>query len=224
MKSFNASFILVLFSLLITACSTTQHAYIRNFEMYFESNEDIKLTAESVRDSAADLIYVQIGKRAQITMALAFIENGEYKWVSQDGVMFITKNGRLVRTVGLDRNLLYSSNLANDPLNLPSSYKQTVKWDRVIDTEFGEYGVKLSSDTSIIINQSIIIQNSALITKKYSEKVKYNSAKDGKRKWQNSFWIHQSSGQLLKSSQKISLYGETVEIAYISRAARLMEK
>jgi hypothetical protein len=224
MNPLKVSLIVVISILFVTACSTTQQAYIRNVEMYFESNTAVNLSTEEIRQSAADLIYVKNGDRSQVTMALAFIENEQYKWVSRDGVMFITENGRLVRTLNLDKNLLYVSNLLLDPLALPSFYDKDLQWDRVIDTQHGEYGVNVSSSTSVFINQLVDIEDAQLMTKKYLETVHYNNQKHGKHTWINTFWLDQSSGQLLKSSQKMSPHSNAIEITYISRALRLLEK
>jgi len=225
MNPLKVSFLIVVISILfVTACSTTQQAYIRNVEMYFESDTAVNLSTEEIRQSAADLIYVKNGERSQVTMALAFIENEQYKWVSRDGVMFITENGRLVRTLNLDKNLLYVSHLSLDPLALPSFYDKDLQWDRVIDTQHGEYGVNVSSSTSVLINHLVDIQDAQLMTKKYLETVHYISQLHGKHTWINTFWFDQSSGQLLKSSQKMSPHSDAIEITYISRALRLLEK
>lgn len=224
MKLFKAPILIAILSILFTtACSTTQQAYVRNVQMYFEIKTPISLTADKIKDSPADLVLVKNGERASVTMALAFIENDQYKWVSRDGVMFITQNGRLVRSVGLDHNLLYVSELSNDPLASPALYKENAKWDRVIDTEYGDYGAHLSSQTSTFINQLISVQAEPFMTKKYLETVQYKSPANGQHTWTNTFWFEQSSGQLIKSSQKTSPHSEVVEMIYVSRAHRLLE-
>ncbi|MFT6267333.1 MAG: hypothetical protein ACJAVV_000130 [Alphaproteobacteria bacterium] len=224
MKPFKASFVLIVVSLFsISSCSTTQQAYLRNIEMYFESGIDVTLSNDEISQSTSDLIYVKNGDRSTVTMALGFIENGQYKWLSRDGVMLITENGRLVRTIGLEHNLLYVSNLSSDPLRTTSPHDKERQWDRVIDTEYGEYGVSLSSQTFIATNEVISVQTQQLVTNKYVESVHYQSQKHGEHQWTNTFWFHQASGQLLKSSQKLSSQSETLEITYLSRAIRLME-
>jgi hypothetical protein len=225
MNSFKASFSLIVISLLFTsACSTTQQAYIQNVEMYFDSGIDVILSNDGIRESNVDLIHVKNGERSLATMALAFIEDGQYKWLSQDGVMFITENGRLIRTIGLEHNLIYVSNLSTDPLKTPSTNDKEIQWERAIDTEFGDYGVNLSSQITIVTDEAISLQTEQLITRKYTESVHYRSEKFGEDRWTNTFWFHQSSGQLLKSSQKMSSQSEIIEITYLSRAMRLLEK
>jgi hypothetical protein len=223
MNSFRASCVFVLISFLsLSGCSTTQQAYIQNIKMYLDSDINVTVSNDDIRQSKADLIYVVIGERPRATMALAFIENGQYKWLSQDKAMFITENGRLVRTVGLAHNLIYVSNLSNDPLKMPSVDNTNVKWNRVIDTELGDYGTQLSSQTSMIDKELLLIQQKEFVTTKFTELVKYQSALNGDATWTNIFWYDKASGQLLKSSQKTSAQSETIEITYISRAIRLL--
>lgn len=222
MTSFNAYCVLIVISLLLVGgCSTTQQAYIQNIRMYLDSDVNVTVSNDDIIQSKVDLIYVEIGERPRATMALAFIENGQYKWLSQDKAMFITENGRLIKTVGLAHNLIYVSNLSNDPLKIPTILN-SIQWNRVIDTEFGDYGTQLSSQMSMINNESLILQQQEYMTTKRVELVRYQSALNGDDVWTNTFWFHQASGQLLKSSQKTSSLSETIEITYISRALRLL--
>lgn len=223
MSSSNTYLVAIILSLLfISSCSTTQQAYLQNIKMYLDSDINVTVSNEDITQSKADLIYVVIGDRPRATMALAFIENSQYKWLSQDKAMFITENGRLVRTVGLPHNLIYVSNLSNDPLKIPLENNSNSQWDRVIDTEFGDFGTQLSSQTSIVSNELLLVQQEEFVTTKYIELVRYQSAVNGDNVWTNTFWFHRESGQLLKSSQKASSQSETIEITYISRAIRLL--
>lgn len=224
MKLLKTPFLLVVTALFISACSNTQQAYLRNIQMFFESNADIVVSDEKIKNSFADLVLVKHGDSPQATMALAFVENGLHKWVSRDGVMFIFQRGRLIRSLGLKHNLLYVSNTQNDPLIAPSNYVTPVKWERIIDSEYGDYGARLNSSTTVIINQLLTIQSRLIMTKKYEEHVNYDSVKYGKHNWTNTFWVDQETEQLVKSIQKTSAQADPIEITYISRAIRLLEK
>ncbi|GAA0856126.1 YjbF family lipoprotein [Aliiglaciecola litoralis] len=225
MKLSKGCFLLFTISvLLISACSSTQQAYLQNVEMYFDNDIDISLSDDEVRQSPVDLVYVRNGDRPIATMALAFIEEGRYKWLSKDKAMFITENGRLVRTHGLEHNLIYVSNLSADPLKSLSEGNDLSSWTRVIDTEHQDYGVELSSLFSATSDEIISIHSHNFKVSKYVESINYHSAKHSNASWINTYWIHQASGQLLKSTQKVSALSETVEITYVSRALRLVEQ
>lgn len=223
MKTYKASYLFALVSFFfLSGCSTTQQAYLQNIKMYLDSDVNVTVSNEDIIQSKVDLIYVEIGERPRATMALAFIENGRYKWLSQDKAMFITENGRLVRTLGLTHNLIYVSNLSNDPLKTSTASNDALQWNRFIDTDFGDFGTQLTSQTSIVDNELLLVQQEEFVTTKYTELVRYQSALSGDDVWINTFWFHPASGQLLKSSQKTSSQSEVVEITYISRVIRLL--
>lgn len=217
--------IILLFVLLLGACSATQQAYIQNFKLYFDGQEGVELTEQEIINSPIDLLYVKNGDRPYATMALAFIENEQYKWLSKDDVMFITQKGRLVQTLGLSENLIYLSNADEDYLNNwleKSAVKR--RWNRTIDTQLegrSDYGAKLSSSMQLNKNVEIMIQNKAYSTHHIVETVSYESVLYGKGSWVNEFWFGSESQQLLKSVQIISPQMDSVEIIYVSRALRL---
>jgi hypothetical protein len=221
-SSFGAILIILIPVFFLSACSSTQQAYLQNIDIYFESNVDVALANEDIEQAGVDLIYVKNGERPIATMALAFIENGQYKWLSKDGAMFITQSGRIVRTVGLDRNLLYTSELTTDPLQHPNERIDGTIWSRIIDSEYQDYGADLESKFTMTTDTLLTIQGATFTVKKITEMVDYKSAALGDHHWTNIYWYHQDSGQLLKTFQKTSAKGERVEITYASRAIRLI--
>lgn len=217
-----------LFALLLvaylSACSPTQQAYQQNIRLYFESNEDVVLTNELVTNSEADLIYVKNGQRSIATMALAFIEDGRYKWLSRDNAMIITENGRLVRTLGFNENLIYVSNLNNDPIkSFSTGSAGQLSWDRVIDTEVGDVGARVASQITREDNILLSIQGFEFNTFKLKENIEYDSAVLGKHTWTNTFWFDSNTKQLLQSSQTIAPNMDKIDITYVSRALRLLD-
>lgn len=208
--------------LFLSACSPTQRAYQQNISLYFASNQDVVLSNDDVYNSPADLIYVKRGDRPIATMALAFIEDGRYKWLSRDNAMLVTENGRLVRTVGFKHDLLYSSDSNADPLkNIVNSDVEKRSWNRRIDTEHGDFGAELSSQWETRENTFIVIQNIQFAVVVVEESVIYKSSIYNTQKWTNTFYFHSSSNQLLKSSQRIAPNMDRLELTYVSRALRL---
>jgi hypothetical protein len=208
--------------LLLSACSTTQLAYKQNITLYFESHEELRLSDEAIKDSPVDLIYVRNGERPTATMALAFIENGQYKWLSSDGAMIVTAHGRLVRTAGFAENLIYVSQVKQDPLTLGGNITQANnRWLRRIDTEMGDRGALLSSQLRVISDASLIVQDYSFAVVKVEEDVTYDSAQHGTSSWTNTFWFDSKTNQLVKSSQAIAPSMDNLEITYISRVLRL---
>lgn len=224
MKVYKKAGLLVIASiLLLSACSTTQLAYQQNIELYFSSKIGVALSNEAVKDSAVDLIYVKNGERPIATMALAYIENGQYKWLSNDNAMIVTNHGRLVRTLGFSENLLYVSQAIEDPVKFGANMTPSKnEWSRRIDTDIGDSGAKLSSQWQVIENTSLTVNDLEFSTVKVLEEVTYISALYGVHNWVNTFWFDSNTNQLLKSSQTIAPNIDSLEIIYISRALRLL--
>lgn len=183
--------------------------------------DGIQLTEEEVIASKADLIYIISGERPQATMALAFIEDGNYKWVSRDNAVFVMQKGRLKRTSGLERDLLHVTSLESDPIKDGANLKHGATWARHLDSEDNSFGVKLESQFQVKNDSSISIQNKSFRTVQITELVSFESSAYGNDEWINTFWFHKESGELLKSIQKNTPDADIYNITYISRAVRL---
>jgi hypothetical protein len=229
-----AKWLSIFFVLLISACSSTQLAYKQNIALYFSSKEAVSLSNEQITSSPADLIYIKNGDRATVAMALAFIEDGRYKWLSRDGAMLINMRGRVIRSIGFKQNLLHVSNLGSDPLAMhtqastaASNQGVNTLWSRVIDTEVAgnnDYGASMSSSFEAPETTSIVIQDEAFSVYRVDENVTYSSALYGEHEWTNSFWFDAKTNQLLQSSQIIAPNIDQLDIMYVSRAVRLLNQ
>ena len=224
--SFQPKLLCVALVFLLTACSSTQEAYLQNFRLYMESNKGIALSNEQVTSSSVDLIYVKNGERPVATMGLAFIENGRYKWLSSDNVMIETAEGSLVRTLGLINNLVHVSHIEQAPSLLNESLiNQKITWTRRIDIEHisgNDFGVLVRSEISPPLNTTLTIQGIPFSVRKVEEHVSYRSELYGSQEWKNTFWFNRNTNQLLQSSQTIAPNMDKLDITYVSRALRLL--
>jgi hypothetical protein len=216
-----------LIATLISSCSGTYKAYYQTLQIAFAEQVDAQKTLDEVQQSEVDIISVKRGDRAAAIMALAYIENGQHKWVSTDNAMFIMHKGRLVRTIGFSDNLLYLSNIENDPLKLLADDLQSSQlpdsWLRIADRTGDEYGYPIKSVFSQAKQNTLQALNLNLDTMYYVETVYYDAPSDYVRlvsSWENHFWFTKDGG-LIKSIQKISPVSESLKITYLSRIARL---
>jgi hypothetical protein len=216
-------FLFLLVCCFLTACSSTQKAYLQNFRIYLDSDKDIQLTNDEIVDSPIDLIYVKNGDRSIATMALGFIENGQYKWLSKDDIMIVTQNGRVIKTLGLDNNLVFVDKLNSDPLSREASIKAG-SWTTSIDTDYGDSGATIRSDIKSTGNVLLHVKDEEFNTVRVEESIAYSSVMYGEKSWVNSYWFDSLSGQLLQSHQTPSANSDRLEIVYISRALRLLEE
>lgn len=219
--------LIVLCSILISGCSGTYHAYYQTLKIALTKQDDAKLTLIEVQQSEVDVMLVKRGERPAAVMALAFLENNQHKWVSSDNTMLVMDKGRIKRTIGLDKNLLHSSNTDFDPLKfLPkhaSDKSQT--WLRGIDLTGDEYGYPIESKFSQASPDTIQALSLDIDAMLYVETLHYKAPANYLRvnkSWENHFW-YAKNGDLIKSIQKLSPLSESLEITYLSRIARLSQ-
>jgi hypothetical protein len=223
-KTFALSALILIFT---SACSGTYHAYYQTLRIAFSDKSDAKMTLFEVQQSDVDVISVKRGERPTAIMALAFIENGQHKWVSSDKAMFIIDKGRLIRTIGLRKNLLHSSSADIDPLkSLPHKTMYTPqkqKWIRAVDQTGDEYGYSVESTFSGAVQDSVQALNLDIGAILYVETLVYKAPTNHiriNRNWKNYYWFAKS-GEMIKSMQMTSPLSEALEITYLSRIARL---
>ena len=223
-KTFALSALILIFT---SACSGTYHAYYQTLKIAFSDKSDAKMTLVEVQQSSVDVISVRRGERPSVIMALAYIENGQHKWVSSDKAMFVIDKGRLIRTIGLNKNLLYSSSTDIDPLkSLPHKtmyVSQKQKWIRTVDQTDDEYGYSIESSFNDAIQDSVQVLNLDIDAILYVENLIYKVPTDYIRinkNWKNYYW-YTKSGEMIKSIQMTSPLSEALEITYLSRIARL---
>jgi hypothetical protein len=223
-KTFVLSALILIFT---SACSGTYQAYYKTLEIAFSDKSDAKMTLIDVQQSNVDVISVKRGARPSVIMALAYIENGHHKWVSNDKAMFVIDRGRLIRTIGLNENLLYSSSSDIDPLkSLPHSSLHALQqqtWTRTIDQTGDEYGYPIESTFNNAIQDTVKALNRNIEATLYVENLSYIAPTNYIRinkSWKNYYW-YAKSGEMIKSIQITSPLSEALEITYISRIARL---
>jgi hypothetical protein len=214
----------MLIVMLTSGCSGTYHAYYETLKLAFAEQPNAQMTLAEVQQSPVDVILVKRGERANAIMALAYLESDQHKWVSQDKAMLIMEKGRIVRTLGLTENLLYLANTESDPLKaLPFDISKN-QWQSAADYTGDQYGYPLESTFSAGKSERLQALTLNIDTTLFVENINYLAPANFMRfntHWQNYYWYHKPSGELLKTIQTLSPFAETLEITYLSRIARL---
>lgn len=217
----------ILIAMLVSSCSGTYKAYYQTLKIAFTEQVDAKMSLIEVQQTKVDIISVKRGDRSATIMALAYLENNMHKWVSNDNAMLIMKKGRIIRTLGLNDNQHYLSNIDNDPLKSLANGSQgnsiQKPWLRIADRTGDEYGYPLNSVFSKAQQDKVNALNLNIESTYYVETVNYDAPANYIRltnSWKNHFWFTKD-GMLIKSIQKISPLSESLEITYLSRIARL---
>ncbi len=104
--------LLTLTSFLLLGCSQKFQGTNATLKEALKGAQDISLTNEDIQAIPYASMYARINSGPQIFLVLAFAEknpttgNTQLKWISQDYVLVVTENGRIVKTLNLlDANL-----------------------------------------------------------------------------------------------------------------------
>jgi hypothetical protein len=204
----------------LAGCSSTFSTYTQTLELAFNPREGISLTKAELATRDNDVLYAKVGSLPNALLVLAFIEHGQYKWLSADDAMLVLEEGRLVKTAGFNNNLLYMSDTNSDPLKQKMVKIQVGQsWQSFTDWSEGSESGSLTHyeilDTEI---SELELLGHKFQTKLVTEQVVFS---DGQTAL-NQFWFDLKTGLLLKSRQTIEPLWPEVELVHISSAGRLL--
>ena len=172
---------LILICLLLQACSATTKELGNSLWDSLFGTPGVQLTDDDIQNMPYASQYMQLNGGPQLFVVLAFAEDGQQKWVTQDQATLVTQHGRLVKTLLGGDNLIEVNNLAADPLIKPeyqqvryATARSVFKWD-------GTDTVKVGSDETPV--------------RVLDEEVSTDQAR-----WHNRYWID-SEGQIRQSEQ-----------------------
>ena len=207
----------------ISGCSTTNQAYYETLKIAFSDRGVAPPSLKTLREVKADLAWVTLGNRASVTMALAFIEDGQHKWVSRDGYLLVFDNGVLTRSAGFEKDILYSS--ASPILSRDTSKNADRSDSYTLDVE-GAYNLQLTSEIGPSEQQQMTLWDQVFLMECINEHVQLLTPIAGTThtEWMNTYCFDAESGRLLKSDQLLSPFSERIVMVYVSRAARTLHQ
>nr|WP_201279493.1 YjbF family lipoprotein [Cedecea colo] len=116
--------------MLLQACSATTKSLSSSLWHSIVGSDGVQLTDDDIQNMRYASQYMSINNGPQLFVVLAYDENGQQKWVTQDRATIVTQNGRVVKTVGLGDNLQQVTNLADDPLAKVNQIIDGAGWTR----------------------------------------------------------------------------------------------
>ncbi|MCZ8529824.1 YjbF family lipoprotein [Alteromonas sp. PRIM-21] len=208
----------------LSGCSTTTLAYYNTLKLALK-DRTVTYTVEEIAASKADIMQIKAGERDVASLALAYIDGDKYKWVSGDRVIFTMHHGIIVKTEGLDNDLFYTGNLQHNPLAtndvLPFS------WKRKVDIDAIGYGVPVDSSWRIVGEENHEYLGFSVPLIKVVETVdfsEYTPFIDVGLSWENTYFLHKHTKELMATKQKFSPEGDVYDMVYLSRVVREMNK
>ncbi len=190
---------ILLVCLLLQACSDTTKGLGSSLWHSVAGDDGIQLTNDDIQNMRYASQYMRVNNGPQIFVVLAYDENDQQKWVTQDRAMIVTEHGRIVKTTGLGDNLQQVTNLANDPLVKANQIIDGVSWTRQMAwTEHQQ--VRMATAQSTFTwdgTDTLKIADSTTPVRVLDEEVTASG-----KTWHNRFWID-SEGQVRQSKQYI---------------------
>jgi hypothetical protein len=203
-------------ALLAAACSSNSSGntnYSQFYQIFRQSVSASFGNARVTREQAAAIPYATMGisldEGNQALLVLGTDSGGELLWTSAAHVVVVTRDGRIVRTLGLGHDLAGLTTRNNMALPAPAAaIHQPFNSARLEDfPELGLYGVLVTCRAQLMGRQNINILGQAISTFRVDEAC--NSVKPD---WSftDSFWIDGDSGLVWRSRQHIHPKGGSV--------------
>nr|WP_318384256.1 YjbF family lipoprotein [uncultured Enterobacter sp.] len=188
---------IVLLCLLLQACSGTTKGLGNALWDSVFGTPGVHLTDDDIAQMPYASQYMQLNGGPQLFVVLAFSENGQQKWVTQDQASVVTQHGRIVKTLLNKDNLLDVSNLDADPLVNPNQVRDGAGWTRVMGwTEQGQTRYATARSQFRWAGTDTLTLGSDVTTVRVLEE----EVTTDRTSWTNRYWVD-SEGQIRQSTQ-----------------------
>jgi len=202
---------------LSAACSssnTGNNTYAQFFKVMRQSWAASFGKARITREQAAAIPYASLGYSIdggnQGLLVLATDNGGDLLWTSAAHVVIVTREGRIVRTVGLGQDV--SNVTSRDQNGLPSvaaAIRAPFSSTRLEDfSDLGLYGVRVSCRATLAGRQNVKILGQAVPTLRVEEAC---NSRNPDWSFTDSFWVDKDSGFVWRSRQHVHPKGTLVE-------------
>ena len=204
-------------ALLVGACSSASSGNTNYSQFYQVLRQSFAASIGRVRitrEQAGAIPYATMGYRLdggnQALLILGTDSGGELLWTSAARVVIVTRDGRIVRTVGLGHDR--AAQTARDATRPPSpaaAIRGSFATTRLEDIpELGFYGVLVSCRARMMGRQTIKILGQAIATIRVDETC--SSRKPG---WSftDTFWVDADNGLVWRSLRHVHPNGDAVE-------------
>ncbi|WP_260862213.1 YjbF family lipoprotein [Citrobacter sp. Marseille-Q6884] len=205
---------LIVICLLLQACSATTKGLGHSLWESMFGTPGVQMTDDDIQNMPYASQYMQLNGGPQLFVVLAFAENGQQKWVTQDQAILVTQHGRLVKTLLSGDNLIEVSHVADDPLINPKRIIDGATWTRTMGwTEHKQ--VRYATARSVFKwdgSDSIRVASDETQVRVLVEEVTTDQAH-----WQNRYWID-SDGLIRQSEQYLGAHYFPVKTTLIKAA------
>jgi len=202
--------------LLLAGCSSGDSGNTNYAQFYQLAKQSLSATFGNVRvtrDQAASIPYASMGFSQdggnQMLLVLATDSGGELLWTGPSHAVIVTRDGRIIRTVGLGHDLA--------GLTMPSAAAQppgaavlgSFSSTRMEDfPELGLYGIMVSCRAHLVGRQKIDILGQSVTTNRVDEACQ---SRNPDWSFVDSYWADPDNGLVWRSRQHIHPKGGEIE-------------
>lgn len=204
-------------ALLAGSCSSSSSGDTSYSQFYQVLRQSFSASFGNVRvtrEQAAAISYASMGYRVdggnQAMLVLATDSGGELLWTSSAHVVIVTRDGRIVRTLGLGHDLSALTTRDQAPPPAPAAAARAPFASIRLEDfpELGLYGVSVSCRAHMVGRQAIKILGQAIAT------IRVDEACDSRKpEWSftDSYWVDVDNGLVWRSRQHVHPKGGVVE-------------
>ena len=199
---------------LLSGCTQKFNDTFSTVNASIEGLSDVELSAAELIEFPYDSAYVRFNNGRKILMVLALAEINPLnnyqtlKWLSADNVMLVTENGRIVKTLGFDNNLIGIKSTSGQ---LPSPSTQT-SWQAYYDwMPAYRYQFTAQTNSKVIGQEEVILSKWSLSTKYVQETIHFVELDS---KITNHYWLN-SNKKTVKTIQYIGPNMDKIEISFV---------
>ena len=188
---------IILICLLIQACSATTKGLGNSLWDSLFGTPGVHMTDDEIASMPYASQYMQLNGGPQLFVVLAFAENGQQKWATQDQALVVTQHYRIVKTQLGGDNLLEVNNLAADPLANPNQIIDGASWTRTMGwTEHNQ--VRYATARSVFRwNGSDTVTLGSDVTQ---VRILDEEVSTDKKSWRNRYWVDEDG--LIRQSEQ----------------------
>ena len=202
--------------LLLTGCASGDNTnFWREYLQILKDSAKGTFSNQAItRDQAAAIPYASMSYRLnggqELMIVLATNTNGDLLWTSATHIVLLTRDGRIIRTVGLPHDISGVTPIIGNSLPAPAAVlKGAFTSTRSVDIpDIGSYSVPLSCEMMTKGRETIFILGQSITTLRADE-----SCKSTMLNWsfRDTYWLDPTSGIVWRSVQHLTPKGDKIE-------------
>lgn len=225
MKVFNKAVVAVgcIAALLgLAGCSAISYDLQKTWEYALRKEQNVVLTAEQIAEFPYTAMYGRMDGGGQVLVVLAFVDKtgaeARLNWVTGASESFTTEQGRIIRTTGLDVNLVGVSAVTADPLRCVLAAGCATEWLREIDFVGG------SETGTETVRSNFVVMGSETLNLPTGPKQVVRIKEEGRfvragELFINTFWL-EPDGHVVKSRQQLLPGAKALELTQVKWVGR----